>query len=170
MRRTPLLLIIVLLLVMTWVIGLGCWPFITWSRLNCSCEYIDINSGRIRYQRYLVGLCIRESVEETALSRLVSADTEGKPAEWRCVNTFSPMVRHSPHYRYHGAIYQVQMLELFWDNYRFTPQARLQMARDVLSLWNSGEGDMPANRYIGKLESTLSGREGDLIDMDDLPK
>lgn len=170
MKRTPLVLIIVLLLVVAWVIGFGGWPFFTWSGLNCSCEDIDINSGRIRYQRYLVGVRIRESVEETALSRLVAADTEGRPAEWRSVNTFSPMVHHSPHYRYHGAINQVQMLELFWDNYHFTPQAKRQMARDVLSLWSSGGGYMPANRYLGKLESTLSGREGDLIDVDDLPK
>lgn len=89
------------------------------------------------------------------------------------MNTFSPMVHHSPHYRYHGAIWQARTLERMWDLDLFTPQAKRQMAKDILALWSSGEGDWPASRYLDKLgakfEPILEGKEV-LIDVDDLPK
>jgi hypothetical protein len=154
-----------------WAIGLGCWPFLIWSPLNCTYEDIDINSGRVRHQRYLVGLRIHESIEETSLSRLVAADLGDNPGEWHRVNTFSPLVMHSPHHRYHGAVFQISWLDQMWGSVSFTPAAQRQMAQDVLSLWQSGEGYYPVNDYLLAVESVWFKRLGsnESIESKDLP-
>ena len=169
MRRRTLCLAVLLALTATWVIGLGCWPFVTWSRLNCSCEDIDINSGRIRYRRYLLGLHVHTSIAETSLSRQVSADAGVDDPNWRCVNTFSPLVHHSPQYRYHGAISDVRLLESFWRTGRFTSSAQRQMARDILLLWQGNEGTSRTIHYLNEVDSMFSGRDEKVIDIGDLP-
>lgn len=110
MKRRTLCVAVVIAALAIWVVGLGCWPVLVWSRLNCSCEDIDINSGRIRHRRYLLGICVYTTVEETSLSRVASAGGAVESANWRCVNTFSPLVHHSPHYRYHNAICHANLL------------------------------------------------------------
>lgn len=155
--------------VLIWGVGLGCWPLLVWSPLNCTCEDIDINSGRIRYRRYLAGLCVYTSVKETRLSRILSESTDVGSADWHVANTFSPLVHHSPHHMYHGAIHQVHQIETIWDLYSFTPAAKQQMARDVVSLWHSDEGYHPVNYYLNELESGASGRQDTTIDAKDLP-
>lgn len=169
MKRRAAYATVLLGAVVIWVVGLGCWPLLFWSPLNCTCEDIDINFGRIRYRRYLVGLCVSTSVRETSLSRIISYTSALGSADWHCANTFSPLVHHSPHYSYHGAINQVHQLEIFWDLYNFTPAARQQMARDVISLWHSDEGYDPVNYYLIELESVVSGRQDTTIDTKDLP-
>src|SRR5688572_11297203 len=67
-----------------------------WSPLHCWHEYVDIRSGRLRFQHYLLYVCVSDRTEETWLSRAVPTPL-GPPA-WRRVNTFSPGARHSPHY------------------------------------------------------------------------
>jgi hypothetical protein len=152
-----------------WVIGLGCWPFLTWSRLNCCCEEIDINSGRIRERRYLLGLCVYRSVRDTSLSRVVSAGGQPEAADWRSVNTFSPFVHYSPHYRYHGAVNDVERLTTCWDLCDFSPVAKQEVATCVLSLWHSDEGYRAVSDYLNKLESVVEKRQGSVIGIEDLP-
>ena len=43
MRRRTGCLIVVLVAVVTWLIGFGCWPILIWSSLNCWSDDIDIN-------------------------------------------------------------------------------------------------------------------------------
>ena len=154
-----------------WVVGLGCWPLVVWSQLNCHHEDVDINSGRIRRQHYLLGLCVCETIEETSLSHLIMAETEKKPAEWRRVNTFSPLVHYSPHYKYHAAIYQISKVDQMWGSVPFTTAAKQRMAEDVLSLWQTGRGYFPVDDYLCKVESIHDKRlaGGEPIDVNELP-
>lgn len=171
MNRSTIIVAAILATLAVWAVGLGCWPFVQWSPLNCRHECVDINSGRVRHQRYLLWTCIYETVEETSLSRLVAGNTADKPPDWRAVNTFSPLVSHSPHYHYHAAIVQISMLDMMWNSVPFTPAAKRQMAQDVLSLWQAGEGYFPVGEYLSKFEP-LYRRElanGEAIDAKDLP-
>ncbi len=165
------LAVLIVAVLAAWIVGLGCWPVVIWSPLNCSHEDIDVNSGRVRHQRYLLGLRIRKSVEKSSLSRLLADEVAGQPEYWRRVNTFSPLVGHSPHYLYHGAIAQVYKLEMLWDFAHFTPEAKRQTARDVLAFWQKGEGYFLAGDYLRRLESLADSRQhtGQAIDVKDLP-
>jgi hypothetical protein len=159
------------LLLLAWVVGLGCWPFIIWSPLNCQYQEVDIKSGRIRYQQYLVGLCVHERVEDTTFSRLVRPNDDGPPAEWHVVNTFSPLVRYSPHHRYHGAIYQIALVEGMLGLARFTPAAQQQLAKNVLQLWQHDGSYSSASAYLEKVEPLVERFAGSprTIDVADLP-
>ncbi len=171
MRRRTAYLTALLAVVTIWVIGLGCWPLFMWSPLNRSCEDIDINSGRIRYRQFLLGLCVYTSVEETSMSRLVSDDAQAIAPHWRLANMFSsPFGHYSPQYLYGGAISHVRQIEQAWNVFAFTLEAKRQMARDVLSLWQSGEGSSPVGEYLNELDSMFSKRSHATIDIGDLPK
>lgn len=152
-----------------WAVGLGCWPFVQWSRLNCSHEDIDINSGRVRTRHFLLGFCVSESVEESDFSRVASSDTVDSSPAWHRVNTFSPMVHYSPHYRYHAAIWQAREIEQLRHFAEFTPEAKRRMARDVLSIWQWEEGYYPVNDYLTRVESLIPDRGEKTISEQDLP-
>jgi hypothetical protein len=170
MKKLTLYLGLPFLGLVFWIVGLGCWPFVQWSTLNCLHEDIDINSGQIRRQRFLAGICVKDSVEESYLSRLVSDSVAGQPPEWRRVNTFSPLVNYSPHYRYHGAIFQVHEVEWLCQVGSFTPAAERQMAVDVLSLWQLGKGYHPVDDYLYEIgERVTNPGRSKTIDKGDLP-
>lgn len=170
-RRIAVRLTVVPLILAAWVIGLGCWPLVVWSRLNCWTDSIDINSGRVRYQRYLLWACVGESIEETSFSRIAAVDSDRKPAEWHTVCTLSPMMHYSPHYNYHGAIFQIHSFEFLWNQLSFTPEAKRQVVQNVLALWQCHEGYFPVSDYFGEVRS-LCDRWPDSagsIDVKDLP-
>ncbi|MAG93549.1 MAG: hypothetical protein CMJ48_07350 [Planctomycetaceae bacterium] len=142
----------VLLLVLAgWVVGLGCYPFVTWSPLNCRYEEIDINTGRIRHQHLLLGICVSERIEDSAISRQLR--TSDVVPDWRRANTFSPCVDHSPHYVFHSSIHQTRELERIRQLAAFTPDARKLASREVLRLWQTEQRDDAADAYIDALSA-----------------
>jgi hypothetical protein len=111
-----------------------------WSPICCWHEDIDIHSGRIRRTSYLMWCCVSDRVEQTAISRALPPEDIGtRRPEWKRVNTFSPGVRHSPHYTYHGAITDAELLANIWEWGRLTPAERRQSARELLAAWKSGD-------------------------------
>ena len=72
-----------------------------WSGINCWQDEIDLNSGRIRYTRYLLWLPVTRSVRDSPLTIALSPDDWTNPGEdWQPVVTLSPGLHHSPHYRF----------------------------------------------------------------------
>lgn len=152
-------LVVVLLAMIGWASGL-----FAWSPLACRHEDMDINSGRVRHTRYLFYICINESVEDTFISGSVAPVG---PPDWRRVNTFSPGVHYSPHYRYHGAIAQAKALELMDQLVPFTPKAKERAAVAVLRGWHQGSYGM-AERFIhrlGKLVADMHDKDVDALDV-----
>jgi len=140
-----------------WVVGLGCYPFVTWSPLNCRHEDIDINTGRIRHQRLLLGICVSERIVDSPISRELGIK-EVAP-DWRRANTFSPCVGRSPHYVFHSGIHQTRELEIIWQLAEFKPEAKKTAARTVLRLWQTGQRDDAADGYIHALSTTAIDRD-----------
>jgi hypothetical protein len=92
---------------------------------------------------------VGERTDDTWLSR-VHNETNPSP-DWRRVNTFSPGVRHSPHYRYHGAIHQIKTLEVSEGLIPFEPDARRKVARTLIGLWQNTGSYFAADRYVEKV-------------------
>ncbi|MBS0205160.1 MAG: hypothetical protein JSS49_19835 [Planctomycetes bacterium] len=123
-----------------------------WTPLNCWHDDVDINTGCVRHTRYLLFCKIADHTDETWLS---SAIKESKTApDWRRVNTFSPGVRHSPRYRFHGAIQQIRTLELAGETIRFEPNARRKVADILLRLWQNGESYLDADEFVENVAQT----------------
>jgi hypothetical protein len=77
--------------------------------------------------------------------------TEGvaaAPPNWQRVNTFSPGVRYSPHYRFHGAITDLQRMEEMWEFGRFTPEARRSSGERLLQTWQQSGDYFGAHDYL----------------------
>jgi len=125
-----------------------------WSPLNCWHDDIDINSGRVRHTRFLLYCQVGDRTEETWLSR--AYDGPGQSPDWRRVNTFSPFVHYSPHYRYHGAIHQVEMLQLCDEMVPFESDARRKAALGLLVLWQNTGSYFDADRYVQEIETVVS--------------
>lgn len=119
-----------------------------WSPLNCWIDEVDIQSGRVRHTWLLLYCQVSQREEETWLSR--AADSNERPPEWRRVNTFSPGSAISPHHMYHGAIHQIEMLSKVDDFIPFEPEARRQVANEVILLWQKGSY-FEAGTYVEKV-------------------
>lgn len=120
--------------------------FFQWSPLNCWHDDVDINTGRVRYTRYLFFCLVSDRTEDTWLSHAHN-DSNGAP-DWRRVNTFSPGLGHSPHYRFHGAIYQINTLERADSMISFDPAARRKVADTLLKLWQHGGSGFDADQFV----------------------
>jgi hypothetical protein len=141
-----------------------------WSRFNCWEDEIDIRSGRVRHTSYLLGVRYQDRVEETWLSRAASRPSEAPT--WERVNTFSPGRGHSPHYRFHGALWTIELCEIAEKSAPFAPNAREFVANEILRRWQQDEADFEANRYAERLASAagkLSLRGKEILSIDDLP-
>lgn len=128
--------------------------FFPWTEFNCRHQEVDINSGRLRYSRYLFYFKISERTEDSALSRALSLgikSANGSKPQWHKVNTFSPGYRHSPHYIFHSAIHQIRMLGPWLESDSVSADIRTKIAEDVVALWKFDGSDSLAGDYIYEL-------------------
>lgn len=136
---------------------LACAPFVVpifspWSRINCREYEIDILSGRKRISRYLYGIPVQRRIEHTIISlQLPMLVSPGRTPRWQPVNTFGPYVRHSPHYIYHSATFQIRELGLIWDYHEFDTARRQSSARALLHEWQTTGSDTSADSYLIRL-------------------
>lgn len=134
-------------------------PFISpWSDINCRHEEINIRTGQARYSQQLWFLTISQYVEDTALSlalRGESVDADDPlisngPA-WHRVNTFSPGIGHSPHYRYHGTLAQTATLKLLFAEHIHSTAEQEDIARRILTAWQQSGDDDTADELLEQL-------------------
>jgi len=148
----------------------GC---MTWSPFNCWHEDVDVNYGRYRYQRYILWMKVVERIHDTELSAAYRA-LVGEPGspEWRRVNTFSPGVRRSPHYSYHGAWLAMDMFMRALRSDLLTTEARREALVAFLDLLRYADTDGAAFSYVSALYHLTdrpSGPKSSKINVADLP-
>jgi hypothetical protein len=124
--------------------------FVQWSGINCEYQDINIKTGQARYSRCLWFMTISERVEDTPLSRALNGSTVDVAAikAWHRVNTFSPGVHYSPHYRFHGALAQSHELEMLQRMYQLDPTNTGAIARQVLTEWQTNGNYFAADRFL----------------------
>ena len=111
--------------------------FAPWSEMNCRHEEINIKTGQARYSRYLWFVKVAERVEDTPLSLALQGETVDVNTfpPWERVNTFSPGTHHSPHFRYHAALWQAHQMEMIATMHGLTAEQRRDAARAILTAW-----------------------------------
>lgn len=134
------------------VFCLSLFGLFPWSRLNCSTIDIDLGSGRVRNTRYLFWVPVRRTVSDSALTEeLLQTDLMASPCEWQPVLTQSPGTRHSPHYRYHGALGQIRELEIYWETAGVPKKCRRMAAIHLLHLWQDSGDSSGAQGFLSNL-------------------
>jgi hypothetical protein len=125
-----------------------------WSEMNCRHEEINIKTGQARYSRYLWFVKVAERVEDTPLSLALQGETvdvKSVPA-WERVNTFSRGTHHSPHYRYHAALWQANQMKMIASMRELTSQQKREIARDILTTWQKSGNYHGVNKLLANLE------------------
>lgn len=127
--------------------------FFPWSPINCWHEEINIKTGQARHTRSLWFVTVSARVEDTPLSEALRGEivdvSDIEP--WHRVNTFSPGVHHSPHYRYHAALHQAKQLDAAFQMLDVGPEDRQSIAKEVLRLWQVDGNYGGAERLVHKL-------------------
>jgi hypothetical protein len=124
--------------------------FIPLSGINCQHQDINIKTGQARYSRCVWFMKISERMEETPLSRALNGEKVdvAEVKDWHRVNTFSPGVHHSPHYRFHGALAQVRKFEMLQEMYKLDPTNSAGIAKQLLVEWQTTGSDYAAGRFL----------------------
>ena len=129
-----------------------------WSEINCCHQDINVKTGQARYSRLLWFITISQRIEDTPLSLALQGETVDVSTveAWHRVNTFSPGIHHSPHYRYHGALFQAHQIEMIDSD----PKHQKEIARDILSAWQESGTYFGADRWLNKLLEEGSSNKG----------
>ncbi|NLS95082.1 MAG: hypothetical protein GXX96_23235 [Planctomycetaceae bacterium] len=127
--------------------------FFPWSPINCWDEEINIKTGQARYTRSLWFVTVSTRVEDTPLSEAIRGEivdvSDIEP--WHRVNTFSPGIHYSPHYRFHAALHQAKQLDVAFQILDVGPEDRQAVAKEVLRLWQVDGNYSGAERLVHEL-------------------
>ena len=121
-----------------------------WTKIQCMKQYIDINAGMIRTQRYYWFLKYSDKIEPSFLSDLLGADLAENP-QWRIVNTLSFGRRYSPHYSFHSAAAQITHLKLMVSLHNIDEDDSKTIARQIIKLWKENTSDRKADEYLREI-------------------
>jgi hypothetical protein len=124
--------------------------FVPWSEINCECQEMNIKTGQARYSRRLWFVTMSERIDDTPLSLALQGETVDVAdiSAWHRVNTFSPGVRHSPHYLFHGALHQAGQFEMIATMSDLNPDRRREVAKGILTAWQQTGRYNGADEYI----------------------
>jgi len=125
-----------------------------WTGINCEHQEINIKTGQVRYTRSLWYITIFERVEDTVLSQAMKGEiidaADIKP--WHRVNTYSPYLKHSPHYIFHSALAQVNQIKQFAPIAKLTPVQKQQIAKEILTAWQQSGNDHGGDDIVSKVQ------------------
>jgi len=127
-----------------------------WSRINCTHEEIDLQTGRKRVSRYLWYIRVSRRIEETFLCEIIAPSSTSVTPDWRSVNTFTPWQKHSPHYAFHGALTQVGNLQIILHIYDVPQEQRIEAAKGLLAAWQEADGDDEATIFLQELDAKFA--------------
>ncbi len=126
--------------------------FLPWVPLNCTHQDVDITTGRVRYSRYVLFCRVSKRIEDSPLTEVLPSEFLRKArSDWHRVNTLSPGVHYSPHYRFHGAVHQIYDLARAWKTFDLAPTVRQKSAMHLLALWQHDGSDFLAGVYLSGL-------------------
>jgi hypothetical protein len=143
------------------------------SRINCVQEDVDIQTGRIRIQRYVLFIRVTDQIKETRISRIWGEYFGGYPDPiWRRVNTFwgFDVCGSSPHHAYHGAVEAARVLEMSFALALFSKEAQRKAVQTFFQLLQAEHNDKSASRYAHfvAMQSVQKEKQG-IMEEGDIP-
>ena len=121
-----------------------------WTNIQCRKEYIDIETGLSRIQKYYWFLKFSDKTELTYLSKLIGIASTENP-QWHIVNTLSVGHGHSPHYRFHSAFGQISHLKLMISLYNINEADSKVISLKIIELWKENRSYRKASEYLHEI-------------------
>ncbi|MFA6288595.1 MAG: hypothetical protein WC661_14520 [Opitutaceae bacterium] len=143
-----------------------------WSHINCWTREINIATGHQRYTRYWFWCVTERQIKSTWISESLGSlnTTPDSEADWRLVVTLSPGTHHSPHYRFHSALYDIQKTESLLEIVDASPAIRTQLAKNALWLWQQFQSDDEAGRFLMEVLTIKNVFDRAHLDAADIPQ
>ncbi|MEY4488759.1 MAG: hypothetical protein RIQ79_1267 [Verrucomicrobiota bacterium] len=140
-----------------------------WSEINCWTREINIRTGHQRYTRYWFWRITEQRIEPTWISETLSTSvpSSANDAAWQLVVTLSPGTGHSPHYVFHGALYDLQNMQHLLLLVPADPAVRRTLASSILWLWQAFNNDSEAEAYISDVSNAAI--KADRLSASDVP-
>lgn len=121
-------------------------------------RYVDVHSGRIKTTVSILGATIRVSTSQTPFSRIIADSGEGsREAEWKPYWSRSFGQATSPHYRYHSAPNDLDVLVRVL-RFRSCDERVVRLrCMEALRLLETGRV-YELQRFVGTVEASKDGR------------
>ncbi|MBI5817715.1 MAG: hypothetical protein HZA88_01920 [Verrucomicrobia bacterium] len=131
---------------------------------------IDIVTGRLRYSRYVLWIPVRQTVENSVLTKaLPPEEVKSAKPEWHIAKTEPHWFCFVDH-MFGGAPAVIQQLKTIWELGSFTPAAKSTTVKTILQLWQRDHSYRSSSRYVDALgELALARQNKSPIDVAGLP-
>lgn len=129
-----------------------------WSAMCCRITFVDTQSGAIVRKDYLLWVNVRTTRVETCVSQemtSVFSNASNPQARLRTVRRLSPWINNSPSYKFGAVELQLSLLEMLWEEGRFSAPARVQSAKCLLAAWHNSDELKAADQYLKRLAKTM---------------
>jgi len=128
--------------------------FPTVSNIAKRTQEINIKTGQVRHTVYLMGTKISEKITDTFISKTLKKEINVAEIEsWHIVNSgslISPGI--SPHYKFHGAIFQIEKINNFIESNSISDRKKREIAEEILTIWQNSRSYFKVSKYIFELE------------------
>lgn len=122
------------------------------TNIQCRKEYLDINTGTSRTQKYYWFLKYSDKTSPTYLSKLLGNNSTENP-QWHIVNTLSFAHGHSPNYSFHSAFSQISNLKMMISLYNIKETDSKEIARQIIKLWKENKSDNKVDEYLHEINT-----------------
>lgn len=119
------------------MLGLLAQIILPWPGIYSWTEEIGLDSGRKRSCTNILWISTLSKESPTWLSDTLNTPDSLRETRWKPVNTTSPAVSVSPHYRYHGALSQIGEIELICEEFSLSANSRELLAKALIERWRS---------------------------------
>lgn len=156
MRRATTIVLAVVAIVFVLIYVVPLFLPITWaSRYNSRFTSMDIASGQLRHERYLLGVKVSDRLEETRLSeayRQLVGNTS--PAEWRTVRSDVP--GYLINWMHGNSFFASRWLALAFEKGRFSDDAKRQALLTFFRLLQQDDNPDRAEEYALSIWATVN--------------
>ncbi len=114
---------------------------------------IDITTGRIRVTDYWFNFKQDQQITDSLLTKTIGSFPDTVQPQWRAVNRFVKGSHVSEHCLYHGAYSQIREVDLIWQLYPFTDDAKKYIAQTILNKWQADKNYFGVNDYLHKVST-----------------
>ena len=132
-KRWLVTLVASITILLTGIIFSDLYP---WSQFNCTQNYVDVNTGRMRSVRFICFLKVYAAEQETEYSKLWKSFFGNYPeADWQRESTLQGFWPHmSPHYAYLGVILWEDSLLTAFETTKFDRDTQQRIVESFSTL------------------------------------
>jgi hypothetical protein len=124
--------------------------------VNCWRWAIDLNSGRLRASRVILGFSIKERFEKSEFFSVINTNSPVTEAPiWKTMQLDRPDFIPTRDNSMNGFLDQIHVITVLWGQNEFSPAAQKLIALRLLDAWKHGESLSSTRKYTKAVQTWL---------------